>query len=131
MSESTEQTGPWLKWAYRYESLIVDRFDTLDEAQRFAWAAADLGGDTLSCIEGPSGEIVSADEVWDARPDAYFDDDEKDPKSTYQVDITSPTSIREGRTHGCYAWYSSKEKALAAVAKLGPFASRAIVRKAP
>lgn len=59
------EIGPVLKWAWRYHSLGVEHFDTLDGAVWAAQFASDDGQEALACIEIPAeGRIIPAEEVW-------------------------------------------------------------------
>lgn len=59
------EIGPVLKWAWRYHSISVEDFDTLDDAVWAAQFASDDGQEALECIEIPAeGRIIPADEVW-------------------------------------------------------------------
>lgn len=56
-----------LKWAWRYHTLYVDRFDTLDAALRDADSASSEGSESLDHIEvwtENGQEVLSKEEVW-------------------------------------------------------------------
>lgn len=87
-----------IKWAWRYRTLDIEVYDSINDAVEAAEGAEDAGVESLDCLEvvygGVPNRIISAEEVrgmWRERRGPYI----PAPAATTRVSVVHPTkSVR-------------------------------------
>lgn len=122
-SAAMESAGPALddgrmtvlKWAWRYGSLGVDEFETLDEAVGAATYADDYGEEALDCFEvwdDAGHRVIGHEEALRLVHERSDADDAARPKTPLNVAVVRLTSP-DGKV-ATYSGYPTTEKAEAA-----------------
>ena len=114
-----------IKWAARHGQLYADEYDTLDEAFRAAWAAAENGLEALECFEVVNeGRVIGSDDPeWKAFDRAISDRawaaTKARPKPVARLELREPS----GDTWAPMDWFYDLDEARSArdgwVARLG------------
>ena len=113
MRAVAEANSIWLKWAYRYSTLEVDDFNSLEEAVTAGHYASEAGTEALQCYEGPDGIVDTAlVAAIEEQLEAQEDHGSVAPKPTHKVVLSAPfdTDRYGSRTVGVVEWaYSAAE----------------------